>query len=134
LLQRNTAESEEPSAAEDSEKPQVEYDPFLHGSRSERRSALRRRGTQVAVLLKDDVEKGSPRNGWILDRSPCGLGMLVEEPISVGVIVSVRAAHATSVIPWVDVEVRNCREDRYGWIVGCEFVKTPPTAVLWQFG
>ena len=28
LLQRNTAESEEANAADDSEKPQVEYDPF----------------------------------------------------------------------------------------------------------
>jgi hypothetical protein len=116
------------------EEAKIAYDPFVHGSRREKRSAPRRRGTQVAVLVKDEAGNSAPRKGWILDRCSGGLGMLLEEPLAEGTLVNVRAAQAAPVIPWVEVQIRNCRQDSYGWIVGCQFVNTPPSTVLWQFG
>jgi hypothetical protein len=120
--------------ADEPNEARIDYDPFVHGSRREKRSAPRRRGTQVAVLVKNEAGNSAPRRGWILDRCSGGLGMLLEEPLAEGTLVNVRAAQAAPVIPWVEVQIRNCRQDSYGWIVGCQFVNTPPSTVLWQFG
>src|SRR4051812_15003558 len=52
-------------------------DPFVQGSRSEKRGAFRRKGKCVEVELADEnVEKQSWR-GWVVDRSIRGLRVTV---------------------------------------------------------
>jgi hypothetical protein len=40
----------------------------------------------------------------------------------VGALLSIRPAEAGSETPWVPVQVRHCRRDGDGWVVGCLFL------------
>jgi hypothetical protein len=109
-------------------------DPFVQGSAGERRATLRRGGNPVAVLIADAEARERPRYGWVLDRSMGGLGLSVDEPVSEGTILSVRAANAPPNIAWVQVAVRSCRQEGASWDLGCQFVRTPSWGVLLLFG
>src|SRR5215470_5896510 len=52
-------------------------DPFEIGSRSEKRSAVRRKGSSVEVELVLAGQPGPPTRGWVQDRSVGGLGLSV---------------------------------------------------------
>ena len=119
-----------PAAAEGSEA----RDPFIYGSAEEKRVALRRQGSPVVVLISDAAGRAPPRRGTVLDRSVGGLGLELEDPVEVGSIISVRPERSNTLIPWVQVEVRSCRRADFGWQLGCQFVKSPPSSVLWLFG
>jgi hypothetical protein len=116
------------------EENSAEFDPFLSGSRDEKRVALRRRGCHIPVLISDSTGTAAAHEAWVVNRSPGGLGLLLQQPVNAGAVLSVRAANATAMIPWVQVQVRSCRQDESGYAVGCQFVKQPPSTVLWQFG
>ena len=60
--------------------------------------------------------------------------MTVNEPIDKGTILSVRVANAAAIIFWVQIEVKNCRKADGDWLLGCQFVESPPSTVLWSFG
>ena len=123
-----------PEEASETAKPNVKLDPFVFGSRVEKRGVLRRRGSQIAVFVSEGSGTGQQRDGWVVDRSASGLGLLLEDAPAVGTFLNVRAANAAALMPCVQVQVRYCRKQAAGWVVGCQFVKTPPTTVLWQFG
>jgi hypothetical protein len=110
-----------------------EVDVFVHGSRSERRLAPRRRGNTVEVLVTDQSGQ-PPLSGWIVDRSVGGLGLLMEKPFKEGVQIGVRPRNASEATPWTSVEVRSCRARDGEWEVGCRFVRTPPWNVMMLFG
>ncbi|MCS6852929.1 MAG: PilZ domain-containing protein [Gemmataceae bacterium] len=97
-------------------------DPYAHGSVVERRASLRRSGNAVAVLISDAEATAKPYSGWVVDRSMGGLCLSVQESVAPGTILSVRAANAPSTVPWVQVEVRNCRQAGLDWEIGCRFV------------
>jgi hypothetical protein len=109
-------------------------DPFLHGSAAERRSSLRRGGNPVAVLISDARARSEPVPGWVVDRSTGGLCLSVSDKLTPGTVLSVRTANAPEAIPWVQVEVKNCREAGSAYEVGCQFVRTPPWSVMLLFG
>jgi hypothetical protein len=109
-------------------------DPFIHGSAGERRSSLRRGGNPVAVLITDAEVKEPPFQGWVLDRSMGGLCLSVEQEVAAGAILSVRAANAPSNVAWVQVEVKNSRQEGTTWELGCQFLRTPTWGVLLLFG
>jgi len=111
-----------------------EADPFIHGSAMERRKALRRGGNPVSVLLTEAEQKGKPLDGWVVDRSTGGLCLSVPNAIEPGTILGVRTSDAPQSVPWVQLEVKNCREADIGWELGCQFVRTPPWSVLLLFG
>src|SRR5262245_7389489 len=48
------------------------HDPFVHGSASEQRSALRRRGTLVHVVVADSATRDRTWSATITDRSVGG--------------------------------------------------------------
>jgi hypothetical protein len=112
-----------------------EADPFIKGSRMDRRATLRRGGNPIAVLISDAESKAQPSFGYVLDRSTGGLCLSVAAPIPEGTLLTVRTNHAPQTVPWVRVEVRNCRpvSDKE-WELGCKFDKTPPWSVLLLFG
>jgi hypothetical protein len=109
-------------------------DPFIHGSAGERRASLRRGGNPVAVLISDAETKMAPFQGWVLDRSMGGLCLSVDQEVSQGTVLSVRAANAPANVAWVQVEVKNCRQEGDAWELGCQFLRTPTWGVLLLFG
>jgi len=109
-------------------------EPFVSGSRTERRGALRRGGAAVAVLISDAQCKGPPHQGWVMDRSTGGLRVAVNQAIPLGTILSLRPSHAPETTPSVQVEVTNCQECKPHWEIGCRFLRTPSWSVLLLFG
>jgi len=111
-----------------------EYDPFEQGSVSERRAASRRKGNPVEVLITDADAALEPVRGWVINRSIGGLCLLMSEELAPGTLLSVKPRQGPFGTPWVQAEVRCCNKDRSGYQVGCEFLRTPPWAVLLLFG
>jgi hypothetical protein len=109
-------------------------DPFEVGSRTEKRAAVRRKGSSVEVLICDENLSQPPDAGWVLDRSLGGLGLHVERSAPVGTVLKVRPRNAPLVAPWVEVEVRSCKSEDGILQLGCAFRKTPPYSVLLLFG
>jgi len=109
-------------------------DPFVHGSATERREALRRKGKHIKVLIAN--ADGSEQVGWswVLDRSMTGLCLKVDQEVPAGTILSVRPLEAPEGTPWIQVEVKNCRPMDIHWELGCHFVRPPAWSVLLLFG
>jgi hypothetical protein len=108
-------------------------DVFLHGSATDRRSAPRRKGNSVDILLAPKPE-AEPIRGWVVDRSVGGLCLQTEKPVPQGSVMQVRPRSAPDSTPWTAVEIKSCRPDSGEWEVGCRFVKTPQWNVLLLFG
>lgn len=98
------------------------------------RRGLPRRKKQIRVLVTDAVGTKPATSAWVLDRSPGGLGLSSSEPLAAGTKLSVRPVGAPSNIPWVEVEVKNCRRDGSIWAVGCQFVWNPTWEIMLHFG
>lgn len=112
----------------------AEHDPFVLGSRLEKRQHQRRRGGCATVLISDGSGTAAPYQAVVIDRSASGLRLEVDRPVRVGSLLSIRPAHAAEMIPWVQVEVRNQRPAGESWEIGCLFLRPPPSTVLWMFG
>jgi hypothetical protein len=98
----------------------------------ERRASPRRKGNPVSVQIHHgDLEYTI--EGWVLDRSPGGLRLLVDECIAPGTLLNVRPAKDEH-LPWVEVKVRNSRPERKSWNIGCEFVEKITWEKLRYFG
>lgn len=128
------AKPEPASPAVPTEKPTAEYDPFVQGSATEQRSAFRRGGNPVRILINDPQQKGEVKEAWVVDRSVGGLCLAVKEAIAEGSSMEIRAANAPPATPWVEVQVKSCRQGKDDWEIGCQFAKTPPWAVMLLFG
>jgi hypothetical protein len=109
-------------------------DPFVEGSKSERRLAVRREGSLVAVLITVGDGQGPPTEGLVSDRSVGGLCLRLHGPVVPGTLLNVRPRSAPTMVPWTQVEVRSCRQQGDVWEAGCQFVRTPPWSILIQFG
>jgi hypothetical protein len=110
-------------------------DPFVEGSKTERRTSLRRRGTEVEVKLRDGEAHEELGTAWVVDRSMGGLCLTTEEQFEKGMVLSVRTLNAPETIPWIQVEVRSCRNlSRGGYELGCQFVRPPTWNILLLFG
>jgi hypothetical protein len=100
----------------------------------DKRGAARRRGSLVAVLVTDITGKAAPCRSLVLDRSVGGVRLEMNEPVEPGTILNLRPAEAAEKLPWVAVEVRYCQSVDGSWHTGCQFLRTPPSNVLWHFG
>ncbi|HYT89813.1 MAG TPA: PilZ domain-containing protein, partial [Gemmataceae bacterium] len=110
------------------------YDPFVHGSATEQRAAHRRTGNPVEVLIRRPGSEGSQLRGYVLDRSTGGLCLRVEVVLEAGALLHVRPVNAPPITPWIEIEVKNTYQTDEGWQLGCQFVRTPPWAMLLMFG
>lgn len=116
-------------------KPQSNRDPFVHGSATEKRISLRRRGNSVKVELAGVDGVVEPEDAWVVDRSMGGLCLRAEHRLfELGTILNVRPANTPRGVPWSQVEVKSCRAQGRGWELGCQFLKTPPWSLLLLFG
>jgi hypothetical protein len=109
-------------------------DPFVHGSVSEQRKSFRRQGNPVEVFIVNPKISASPFKGYVIDRCVGGLGLYVEVSVVPGQQLTVRPINAPPITPWVEVIVKSCRVSKHNFELGCQFVKTPPWAVLLMFG
>jgi hypothetical protein len=107
---------------------------LAYGGFVERRETVRRKGKQVKVLITDAEALEEPVEGWIMDRSMGGLCLSVTRLVGTGTILSVRTANAPQTTPWVQVEVKSCRDQGGRWELGCQYLRTPPWGILLQFG
>jgi len=109
-------------------------DPYAMGTTLEQRGAHRRKGNPIGVHITDAEAKGEPFHGVVTNRSAGGLGLEVDRPIEVSTTVSIRVIKAPVTVPWIQVQVRSCRQQENGWLLGCQFVKPPPWSIMLLFG
>lgn len=107
--------------------------PAYAPDRPERRSAIRRSGNLVSILLSRDQTQEKTSSGWVLDRSLGGLGLLVDVPAQTGDVLLVRPTTSPD-SPWVPVEVRYCQPLGSSWRLGCRFVGQPSWEQVRLFG
>jgi hypothetical protein len=116
-------------------KPRQETaDPFVHGSAFEQRKAFRREGNPIEVMVVDSMTDQALRSCFVVNRCVGGLGLFAETTIEPGSQLKVRPTNAPPITPWVEVVVKSCRPATRGFEIGCQFVKTPPWAILLMFG
>lgn len=122
-------EAAEPEAARPTKR-----DPFVHGSTSERRTSLRRKGTQVEVGVRDVDGRSELGTAWVIDRSMGGICLAVNDEFDPGQSINVRPLKGSQTAPWTTVEVRSCRRKDGRWELGCQFVRQPTWNVMMLFG
>ena len=110
------------------------HDPFTQGSASEQRKSFRRQGNPTGVFIALPEKKDKPAQGLVLDRSMGGICLHVSDEYKAGAQLAVLPVNAPTMTPWVDIEVRTCRELQDGYELGCQFVKTPNWSILLMFG
>jgi hypothetical protein len=110
------------------------FDPFVEGSKTERRSSVRRRGNPVAILIGDAKGERELARGWVIDRSMGGLCLSCEVPLDSPQVVTVKPVSAPGSVFWTQVEIRSCRQLNDAYEIGCRFVKTPSWNQLLYFG
>ncbi len=114
-----------------------EPDPFTAGSTMEQRKAFRRKGNPIEILFSPEDQPQYPEKCYVLDRSVGGLRLMIGREVPPGTVLSVRPVNVSPMIPWVQIEVRNCSPSSTQageYDVGCQFVKAPPYPVLLLFG
>lgn len=73
--------------------------------------------------------------GWVVDRSSIGLGAQVPVEVPAGTHLSLRPESAPDTTPWVETQVRYCRQlAKTHYAVGLSFTEAPPWNVLLLFG
>ena len=99
---------------------------------ADRRTARRRAGNPIAIMIADVSAAVEQMPGWVTDRSQHGLGLRTDDEEAVGAILRIRPNKSTE---WTRVVVKHCRHDERGtWVVGCQFVETVPSKQLRMFG
>jgi len=58
----------------------------------------------------------------VRDRSATGLCVRLDWPAAVGSFLWMRTTETAPEVGWAPLEVRHCRPDARGWLVGCRFV------------
>jgi PilZ domain len=110
-------------------------DPFLQGPQSDRRQTPRRAGQAIKVSIQFANDQKTVFEGFVMDRSMGGLRLLLERPLATNQMLNVRSTDAPQSVTWVQVQVRRSYQlpDK-SYEVGCQFIRTPPWAVLLTFG
>ena len=82
----------------------------------------------------DAEAKGEPFDAVVVNRSAGGLCLETDRPIDATTIVSIRVINAPVTVPWIEVQIRSCRQEDSTWLLGCQFVKPPPWSIMLLFG
>ncbi|HEV8059867.1 MAG TPA: PilZ domain-containing protein [Gemmataceae bacterium] len=110
-------------------------DPFTQGGQADRRQSPRRSGQSIRITIQLLNDQKTVFEGFVMDRSMGGLRILVERPLTANQMLNVRSTDAPQTVSWVQVQVRRIEQlpDKT-FEVGCQFIRTPPWAVLLTFG
>jgi hypothetical protein len=98
----------------------------------ERRRSERRWGNPQRVAVSGTFAE--PPTGKVINRSQGGLGLVLDQPIPVDTVFSVRVVEAPQHIPWVRVIARHCGPEGRNWMIGCQFEERVPWTTLVWFG
>jgi hypothetical protein len=90
-------------------------------------------GKPVSVLISDGSVSEEPLSGWVLDRPPGGLKILVDDDIQVGSVIGVRPNREHPDAQWISVSVKSVRPERQSFVLTCQFVERPPWTALALF-
>lgn len=93
--------------------------------RTDRRAAIRLAGDADRVTVRPVAPRGRLVEARVLDRSPTGLSVRLDRPLRPGAVVRVRLPGDEGKQTWLPAQVRHCRADAGGWVVGCEFFDRP---------
>jgi hypothetical protein len=110
------------------------HDPRSRKSGRDKRKWLRREGSSIPILVADLAPAAVPIDGQVLDRSRGGLLIALPRAAKVGSVLTIRAAHAPDDMAGIPIQVRHCRPNGDGWLVGCKFLSELPWGVLLLFG
>jgi hypothetical protein len=101
----------------------------------DRRRSPRRYGDPVEVRLSSYEATDLPcgPTGWVRDRCLNGLAFTVDKPLEIGCWVRARPTFVSEDAAWVGLLVRHCHQQGNRWVIGCEFVETPPREVMLLF-
>jgi hypothetical protein len=109
-----------------------EADPFVTGSREEKRRSVRRKGLSTPVeFFRQGEETAEP--GMVVDCSLDGLGIASSLPVATGTFLKVRISSGQESTLSLKVRVRQCRKNDGVWHLGCQFTEQPTSTMLMQF-
>jgi serine/threonine protein kinase len=103
-------------------------------TRKERRRTVRRAGNPVSVVVTNAEARSESLSGWVLNRSSGGLGLLVDETLALGTLVSVQPARSSLGQRALAVRIIYCIPERASWRIGCQFVQKPSYEEMRLFG
>jgi CheY-like chemotaxis protein len=89
---------------------------------TERRAAPRLPQHQSKVVVGGDQGDHSDWECWLKDCSRGGVALWGPHSLPVGMRLRVRSTAAPEPRPWAQVEVRHCRPEEGGWLMGCQFL------------
>lgn len=94
----------------------------------------RRATNLVAVWLRDPAARAAALPGWVLDYSPAGLTVKVDQAIAVGTQLTIEAILDEGKTRTFEVRVQNCMPHPGHWRLGCAFTHTQHWDSLRVFG
>jgi hypothetical protein len=109
-------------------------DAFQYGLGMARRRSVRLSGNHIPVFVSLNDANKVILEGWVVNRSQGGVRLALAQALPIGTTVQVRAMTVSDQMPWVPVEIKNCREKDDTWELGCQFTTDPPSDVLASFG
>ncbi len=111
--------------------------PKVPAKPKDQRGMSRRHGNPVEVHVAAPADKSHPGIGSVLDRSMGGMRLALYHEVEAGAILAIRPTHADNMVPWVELEVRSCKDSKEmpgQFEVGCQYVKSPPYSIQLLFG
>jgi len=132
LRQKREADEPSPDPAASPEPGQAPEEE--HAGSQDRRTMPRRKGNPVSVLVSGAAPNSFSVHGIVVDRSPDGLCLIVEQDIPVGTKLLVRPAQNLIDSDWFPVEVRSSRAELKIWVLGCRFLRRLTWSNLRLFG
>lgn len=87
----------------------------------ERRLLWRRQGNPVPVILRALDGSADLCHGWVVDRSPDGIGVMADHALAPGIRVHLQPFLGSP--RWFDADIKQCRPDGTLWLLGCQFVR-----------
>lgn len=97
----------------------------------ERRLLWRRRGNPVPVILRARDGAEDLCHGWVVDRSPEGIGIMADHPITPGTRVHLQSFLGSP--HWFDIDIKQCQADGPLWLLGCQFARPLSSDELFIF-
>ena len=119
-----------------SERPSATAIAVTEEERIESRLARSVRRAPVAVLVTDVAAEVPPVAGYVVNRSPNGLCLELEEEgeVAPGTALNVRPTLSGDSVPWVLVRVKQVNKNGSCWQLDCEYDRVPPYSVRMLFG
>jgi len=101
----------------------------------ERRKAHRRKeGLTAEVTLAKSEEGEELGTAYVLNRSGSGIGLMARFALPPGMHIFMMPRKGEGALPWIPLEVKNCRQDGSDYELGCHFIRPPSWNTLMHLG